>query len=130
MNRTISMGNMTADPEIKETSTGKKYARFTLALQRMKEGADFPNFIAWEKKAEFMEKYCRKGMKLLVEGHILTGSYEGKNGKVYTTDIVCDNIEFCEKKKRDDGSEGQPKDNIDEGWMNVPDGIDEEMPFN
>lgn len=128
MNKTISIGNLTADPEITYTSEGKAIAKFTLALNRIKEGADYPRFIAWDKKAEFMEKYCRKGMKLAVEGHIQTGSYEGKNGKVYTTDIVCDQIEFCEKKAKD-GSEGQPAHNED-GFVNVPDGIDEEIPFN
>ncbi len=129
MNRTISMGNLTADPEIKETTTGKRFARFTLALQRMNEGADFPSFIAWEKKAEFLEKYCKKGMKLLVEGHIQTGSYEGKNGKVYTTDIVCDQIEFCERKPKD-GTEGQPTQNEADPFV-IPDDIDdEEIPFN
>lgn len=128
MNRTISMGRLTDDPKITETANGKKVARFTMALDRMKEGADFPNFVAWDKKAEFMENWCHKGTKLLIEGHIQTGSYEGKNGKVYTTDIVCDSIEFCEKKQKD-GSEGQPKENIDDGWMNVPENVDEELPF-
>lgn len=129
MNKTISMGNLTDEPKITETTTGKKKAEFTLALNRMKEGADYPRFIAWEKKAEFMQNYCHKGMKLLVEGHIQTGSYENKDGKkVYTTDIICDNIEFCEKKKLD-GSEGQPKKNPDDEWMNIPDGVEEELPF-
>jgi len=128
MNRTISMGNLTDDPKISETASGKKYARFTLALNRMNGEADFPRFIAWEKKAEFLEKYCHKGMKLLVEGHIQTGSYEYNNGKVYTTDIVCDQIEFCERKPKD-GTEGQPKKNLDDDWMNIPDGLDtEEIP--
>lgn len=129
MNRTISMGNLTDDPKITETSTGKKVARFTLALQRMNEGADFPSFIAWEKKAEFLEKWCHKGMKLAIEGHIQTGSYEGKNGKVYTTDIVCDQIEFCERKPKN-GTEGQPKENEPVPFMDIPDSIDEEIPFN
>lgn len=128
MNRTISIGNMTDEPKITETSTGKKMARFTLALNRMNEGADFPNFVAWEKKAEFIEKYCHKGTKLAIEGHIQTGSYEGKNGKVYTTDIVCDQIEFCERKKKD-GSEGQPIENPTDEFMKIPDGVDEEIPF-
>ena len=128
MNKTISIGNLTDEPKITETSTGKKMARFTLALNRMKDGADYPSFVAWEKKAEFLEKWCHKGMKLAVEGHIQTGSYEGKNGKVYTTDIICDQIEFCEKKKAD-GSEGQPTENPDDGFMKLPDGIDEELPF-
>ena len=129
MNKTISMGNLTDEPKITETSTGKKKAEFTLALNRMKDGADYPRFIAWEKKAEFMQNYCHKGMKLLVEGHIQTGSYDGKNGKVYTTDIICDNIEFCEKKKAMDGTEGQPKKNESEEWMNIPEGVQEELPF-
>lgn len=128
MNKTISIGNMTDEPKITETSTGKKMARFTLALNRMNEGADFPSFVAWEKKAEFIENYCHKGTKLAIEGHIQTGSYEGKNGKVYTTDIVCDQIEFCEKKKKD-GSEGQPIENPTDEFMKIPDGVDEEIPF-
>ena len=128
MNRTISIGNMTDEPKITETSTGKKMARFTLALNRMNEGADFPNFVAWEKKAEFIENYCHKGTKLAIEGHIQTGSYEGKNGKVYTTDIVCDQIEFCERKKKD-GSEGQPEENPTDEFMKIPDGVEDEIPF-
>ena len=129
MNRTISMGNLTDDPKISYTTSGKAKAEFTLALQRMKEGADFPRFIAWEKKAEFLEKYCHKGMKLLVEGHIQTGSYEGKNGKVYTTDIICDQIEFCEKKKND-GTQGQPKEDDPNPFL-IPDDFDgEELPLN
>lgn len=128
MNKTISMGNLTDDPKISYTQSGKAKAEFTLALNRAKEGADFPRFIAWEKKAEFLEKYCHKGMKLLVEGHIQTGSYEGKNGKVYTTDIICDQIEFCEKKQKD-GTEGQPKDNDPNPFL-IPEDFDgEEIPF-
>lgn len=128
MNKTISIGNMTDDAKITETSTGKKVARFTLALDRMNEGADFPNFVAWEKKAEFIDKYCHKGTRLAIEGHIHTGSYEGKNGKVYTTDIVCDQIEFCERKKKD-GSEGQPEENPTDEFMKIPDGVEDEIPF-
>ncbi|MBQ1295293.1 MAG: single-stranded DNA-binding protein [Clostridiales bacterium] len=121
MNRVIAIGNLTDDPKVTYLQSGKAKAEFTLALQRMKEGADFPRFIAWEKKAEFMEKYCHKGMKLAVEGHIQTGSYEKDGKKVYTTDIICDNIEFCEKKKE------QPTESTD--FMKVPDGVDNEIPF-
>lgn len=123
MNRVIAIGNLTDDPKVTYLQSGKAKAEFTLALQRMKEGADFPRFIAWEKKAEFMEKYCHKGMKLAVEGHIQTGSYEKDGKKVYTTDIICDNIEFCEKKKADE----QPTESSD--FMKVPDGLDNEIPF-
>ena len=123
MNKTISMGNFTDEPIIRTTATGKKVAEFTLALNRVKEGADFPHFIAWEKKAEFVENYCHKGMKVLVEGRIQTGSYEKDGRKVYTTDIICENIEFCEKKK----TEEPPRENND--FMSIPDDIGEELPF-
>lgn len=123
MNKTISIGNMTADPKITTTSTGKKKAEFMLALNRYKEGADFPRFIAWEKDAERLESWAHKGSKLGVEGHIQTGSYEGKNGKVYTTDIVCDRIEFLDKKQNEE--RGNPQDE----WAHIPDGIQEELPF-
>lgn len=130
MNKTISMGNLTDDPKITYTQGGKAKAEFTLALNRYKDGADFPRFIAWEKKAEILEKWCHKGMKLLVIGHIQTGSYEGKNGKVYTTDIIVDEIEFCEKKKDDMPPEGIGEETNDNGWMlQMPDGINEEIPF-
>ena len=130
MNKTISMGRLTGEPNVRETKDGKKVAEFVMAIDRYKEGADFPRFIACEKKAEFVEKYCHKGGKFLVEGRIQTGSYDNKDGnKVYTTDIVVESIEFCEKKKEPDGSEGQPRENPEDAWMNVPDGIDEELPF-
>lgn len=122
MNRTISIGNMTADPKITTTSTGKKKAEFTLALNRFKEGADFPRFIAWEKDAERLESWAHKGSKLGVEGHIQTGSYEGKNGKVYTTDIVCDRIEFLDKKSEE-------RENPKDEWAQIPEGVQEELPF-
>lgn len=126
MNRVIAIGNLTDDPKVTYLQSGKAKAEFTLALQRMKEGADFPRFIAWEKKAEFMEKYCHKGMKLAVEGYIQTGSYEKDGKKVYTTDVICDNIEFCEKKKVDETT-GQPTESTD--FMKVPDGVENEIPF-
>lgn len=120
MNLTISKGNMTDDPKIEVVGEHKKVS-FSLALNRMKDGADFPRFTAWDKKAELIEKYCRKGSALLVTGHIRTDSYQNKEGKkVYTTDIIVDSIEFCDKK---------PKDEADD-FMKIPDGIDNEIPFN
>jgi len=129
MNKTISAGNLVDDPKISYTQGGKAKAEFTLALQRMKEGADFPRFIAWEKKAEVLEKYCHKGDKLIVEGKIHTDSYENKEGKkVYTTDIIVDNIEFCTRKAKDE-TVGQPKENPTDEWMKIPEGVQEELPF-
>lgn len=128
MNKAILTGRFTDEPKMSDTTNGKKVARFTLAVDRAKEGADFISCVAWDKYAEFAQKYCHKGVKYLVEGHIQTGSYDGKNGKVYTTDVVCDRIEFLEKKKAD-GSEGQPDKNESEEWMNIPEGVKEELPF-
>ena len=127
MNKTFSMGRLTDEPKIFETSTGKKFARFTMALDRMKEGADYPSFIAWEQKADFAEK-MHKGMRFLVEGHIQTGSYDKDGQKVYTTDIVVERIEFADAKK--DGTEEQPTENPNDGFMNIPEGVEDEMPFN
>ena len=121
MNKTMSCGNMTDEPKITETSTGKKKAEFTLALNRIKEGADFPRFIAWEKKAEIIEKWCHKGTKLLIEGHIQTGSYEKEGKKVYTTDVIVDNLEFVGKKEEERSESNE--------FMAIPDGIDKEIPF-
>jgi len=129
MNKVISIGRLTDEPKVSETSNGKKIARFTLALDRIGEGADFPSYIAWEKKAELIEKHCHKGQKIGVVGRIQTGSYEKDGNKVYTTDIVVDEIEFCEKKRELDGSEGQPTENASDGFMKIPDGIDKELPF-
>ena len=77
MNLTISVGNMTDEPSIDVYNEHKK-ASFKLALNRPKDGADFPSFVAWDKKAELIEKYCHKGTKLAIQGHIKTGSYENK----------------------------------------------------
>ena len=127
MNLTVSVGNMTDEPKITEVSGGHKTATFSLALNRIKDGADFPRFVAWDKKAEVIEKWCHKGTKLAIVGHIHTDSYEKDGRKIYTTDIIVEQIEFCEKKK--DETAGQPKENPSDTWMNIPEGTDEEMPF-
>ena len=129
MNKFIGMGRLTDDPKVSQTQGGKKIARATLAIDRLKEGTDFISLIAWEKRAEFMENYTHKGTKLLVEGRIQTGSYDKDGHKVYTTDVVIENVDFCEKKKADE-AEGQPKENPSDEFMKIPDGLDEELPFN
>lgn len=129
MNKVIAIGNLTDDPKITYTQSGKCKAEFTLALNRTKEGADFPRFIAWEKTAELIEKYFHKGKKMAVEGHIQTGSFEGKNGKVYTTDVIVERIEFVDKKQADETT-GQPKENDPNPFLDIPEDIEEEIPFN
>lgn len=124
MNKAIVMGNLTDDPKIRETSNGKKVASFTLAVNRVGEGTDYLDFTAWEQKAEFVERYCYKGMKLLAEGRIQTGTYEKDGTKIKRYDIVAERLEFCEKKK-----DQQPRTNDPDGFMQIPEGMTEEMPF-
>ena len=144
MNKAILVGRLTRDPEIRYTVAGESMciARYTLAVDRRgkrEEGqptADFINCVAFGKNGEFAEKYLRQGTKIAIGGHIQTGSYTNKDGKkVYTTDVVIDEQEFAESKNSQSsnvssGSSTQQTPEVDEnGFMNIPDGIDEELPF-
>lgn len=93
MNNVILIGRLTSDPELKQN---EKYTqcKFTLAVNRLKEGADFISCIAWNKQAELINKYLHKGNQVAIEGRIQTGSYDGKNGKVYTTDVIVQSLNF------------------------------------
>ena len=109
-------------------------ARFTIAVDRRfkQEGqptADFIRCIAFGKTAEFFERFGRKGTKFLIEGRIQTGSYTNKDGqKVYTTDVVVENTEFCESKNSS-GSSAEPQPKPDDSFMSIPNDIGEELPF-
>ena len=139
MNKVILTGRFTRDPEVRYTNDGTSIAKFSIAVNRrfVKEGsdqkADFLNCVAFGKSAEFIEKYFRKGMKADLSGRIQTGSYTNKDGvKVYTTDIVVEEIEFGESKGSSQTQTASPTPNPEadpDGFMNIPDGIDEEMPF-
>ena len=136
MNKVILMGRCTKDPEIRYGGANNTaVAKFSLAVDRKfkREGdeqtADFINCVAFGKTAEFLEKYAHKGTKFVVEGRIQTGSYTNKEGnKVYTTDVMVENVEFAESKKANEDSEPASQPDND-GFMNIPDGIDEELPF-
>lgn len=125
MNKAILMGRLTSDPTISYTNgaEAKAIARFNLAVQRSKDGADFISCKAFGKTAEMMEKFIKKGTKILVEGHISTGSYETKDGKkVYTTDVIVDRFEFtevkmAETKPNDDGAFVPVPDDVDDGFL-------------
>ena len=139
MNKVILMGRLTRDPEVR-MSGDTAVARFSLAVDRKfkKDGeqtADFINCVAFGKTGEFIEKYGRKGTKFVVEGRIQTGSYTNKDGqKVYTTDVVVEQVEFAESKASADGNTTNNTSNsntpTDTSFMDIPDGIDEELPFN
>ena len=135
MNSVQLIGRLTRDPEIRYTDGGASIARFGLAVDRrfkQENGADadFINIVSFGKTAEFIEKYLHKGMKIALNGRIQTGSYTDKDGKkVYTTDIVAENVEFCESKGTSSNNDATaPAQNGE--FMNIPDGIDEELPFN
>lgn len=128
MNKVILIGRLTKDPEIRYGTSGSAFGRYTLAVDRRfkkdgEQSADYISCKVFGKAAEFAEKYLRKGTKIAIEGRIQTDSYTNKDGsKVYTTDIVVDSQEFCEKK-----SDGQPEHTG--GFAAIPDGLDEEVPF-
>ena len=135
MNSVQLIGRLTRDPEIRYTDGGASIARFGIAVDRrfkQENGADadFINIVAFGKTAEFIEKYFHKGMKIALNGRIQTGSYTDKDGKkVYTTDIVAENVEFCESKGTSSNNDA-PAPASDGDFMSVPDGMDEELPFN
>lgn len=143
MNKVILIGRLARDPDIRYSQGEKQtaVARFTLAVDRRfkREGeqtADFINCISFGKSAEFAEKYLRQGTKIAITGHIQTGSYTNRDGqKVYTTDVMIEEMEFAESKSNSSsGGKQESRQNApapdSDGFMNIPDGIDEELPFN
>ncbi len=150
MNKVILMGRLTRDPNVRYTAgdNSMAIARYTLAVDRRfkRDGeatADFISCVAFGKAAEFAERYFRQGIRIVVSGRIQTGSYTNRDGnKVYTTDVVVEEQEFAESKNNAAGNNnvqnnaaaGQQSENqgvsVDaDGFMNIPDGIDEELPF-
>lgn len=125
MNKAIITGRWTKDPDIKYTGESLCIARGTIAVNRRGKdnGADFISVVAFGKTAEHIQKYYSKGMKANISGRIQTGSYDGKNGKVYTTDVVIDEIEFGESK-------GEKKDTEPADFVNIPDDELSSLPFN
>ena len=146
MNKVILMGRLTRDPEVRQSQgeNSMAIARYTLAVDRRKRKdqeqaeADFINIVAFRSDAEFAEKYLRKGTKIVLEGRIQTGSYTNKDGqKVYTTEVVAENQEFAESKNASGNNSSTggssapaPASANADGFMNIPDGIEEELPFN
>ena len=130
MNNVSLVGRLTRDPEIKATNSGSSYARFSIAVDRRGKdaGTDFINIVAFGKTSEFIERYFRKGQRIGINGRIQTGSYEGKDGKkVYTFDVIAENVEFVESKS---ASASATPANAD-GLVNIPDGVEDPgLPFN
>ena len=136
MNSVQLVGRFVKDPEIKYSDSGTSIARFTIAVDRRfkqngENAADFISCIAFGKTAEFIEKYFRKGNRIGLNGRIQTGSYTKQDGqKVYTTDVVAENVEFVESKTNTgEGMKPVPNEVDRDGFYNIPDEIDEELPF-
>ena len=140
MNKVILMGRLTRDPKVtySQGDNTMAVARFTLAVDRRgrkdangdgTQTADFISCVAFRTNAEFIEKYFRQGMRVLISGRIQTGSYVNKEGQtVYRVEVVAENIEFAESKSAaGKGSTGQQDS---DGFMDIPDGVDDQLPFN
>ena len=157
MNKVILCGRLTKDPEVRYSQGGEPMAiaRYTLAVDRRRgrntgdgeQTADFISCVAFGKSGEFAEKYLKKGTKMLITGRIQTGSYTNKEGvKVYTTEVVVEEQEFAESRNAAASSNGggagysnfstsapaadSAPAAAGDGFMNIPDGIEEELPFN
>ena len=150
MNSVVLIGRLTRDPELRYTTSQMAVATFSLAIDRpvragKERETDFPRVTVFGKQAENCEKYLAKGRMAAVQGRLQTGSYTNKEGqKVYTTDVVVEDQEFAESKAVSDANAGSfraaapspapapatPVSDAGDGFMNIPDGIDEELPFN
>lgn len=138
MNKVILMGRLTRDPEVRymQNENSTAVARYSLAVPRKYktdgQDCDFINCVAFGKNGEFAEKWLRQGIKIVVVGRIQTGSYTNKDGqKVYTTDIVVEEQEFCESKNASQQNENRPQsNNSDDGFMQIPADIEDSLPFN
>ena len=150
MNRVILMGRLTRDPELRYSQGERSMAiaRYTLAVDRRgrrsqdgsEQTADFIPCVAFDRAGEFAEKYFRQGMRVLISGRIQTGSYTNRDGqKVYTTEVIVDDQEFADSKGAAADMGGYqssapaqrpaPSSAIGDGFMNIPDELDEELPF-
>ena len=152
MNRVILMGRLTRDPEVRYSQGERSMAiaRYTLAVDRRgrrnqnqdgsEQTADFIPCVAFDRAGEFAERYFRQGMRVLISGRIQTGSYVNRDGqKVYTTEVIVDDQEFADSKNASSGGDGgyqsvsrpAPSSAIGDGFMNIPDGVEDEgLPFN
>lgn len=148
MNKVVLVGRLTRDPEVRysQGDSATAVARYTLAVDRRfkrdnEPTADFIPCVVFGRSAEFAEKYFRQGLRVSISGRIQTGSYTNKEGvKVYTTEVIVEDQEFAESRAESEAGRGSsfqqaapspsPSADAGDGFMNIPDGIDEELPFN
>lgn len=134
MNKVILVGRLTKDPDV-HINNDKTVVRFNLAVDRRYkteggQAADFPSVVAFGKTAEFIKTFFHKGMRVGIDGRIQTGDYVDKDGiKHYTTDVIAENVEFAESKKAADGAETEDAPPSNGEWLQVPEGIEADLPF-
>ena len=139
MNKVILVGRLTRDPEVRysQGENTMAIARYTIAVNRRfkREGdpeADFIRCVVFGRAAEFAEKYFRQGLRIAISGRIQTGSYTNKEGiKVYTTEVVVEEQEFAESMAEREHTQtpASAPESSGDGFMNIPEGSDEELPF-
>lgn len=136
MNAVQLVGRLARNPDVKYSQDGRAHARITLAVDRRyrkdgEQNTDFISCVAFGKTAEFVEKYFRKGMRMGLTGRIQTASYKNQEGTmIYTTDVICENIEFVESKKTDQAAGGEQQAAGPDGFMSIPDQLDDDnLPF-
>lgn len=127
MNKVFLSGNLTRDVDVKQTQSGKSYARIGIAVKRPfskdKDAVDFLDLVAWEKTAEFMSKYMGKGSRVLVESRAQKSEYKDKDGnKRYSVEFIVDNVEFAGGDKRNSGGGSKPRDDFE--GEDLPPGFD------
>ena len=138
MNQVTLLGRLTRDPELKYTPSGKAFCRFSIAINREfnREETDFINCVAWDKRAETIAEYLRKGRRILLQGRIQTGSYDKDGQKVYTTDIIVDKFEFIDSANSNNNGQsnssnfGAPVQTANNSYVNDDNDMeDEDFPF-
>ena len=138
MNQVTLLGRLTRDPELKYTPSGKAFCRFSIAINREfnREETDFINCVAWDKRAETIAEYLRKGRRILLQGRIQTGSYDKDGQKVYTTDIIVDKFEFIDSANSNNNGQssssnfGAPAQTANNSYVNDDNDMeDEDFPF-
>lgn len=138
MNKVVFSARLTKDPETRYSNDGKAVTRFDIAVNRKfkrenEPDADFFSCVCFGKTAEVVERYVAKGTKLMITGEVRNNNYTNREGqKVYGTQILVDEIEFCESKNSGESAPSQPyrRDTSGDGFMNIPDGIEDKLPFN
>jgi len=134
INRVVLTGRLTKDLELKKTNSNKSVIQCSLAVDGYNKHTDFINIVVWNQSAEYLSKYAKKGDLIALEGRLSTRSYDGKQGKVYVTEVVADNVQLCSSKKEQQDEYEDCKDNSN--WKNkgntIEDSLDigpDDLPF-